>query len=558
MKLIKRASLALIILICALVLIVTKIVSGSGNAVYLAQTSAGANDGTSCAAAKAYTYFNSSGNWSGSPTGILIGPDTTVHLCGNITGTGGTNSSALTFQGSGSSGHPITLVFETGATMTAVAFWGTAINLGGQHDLLINGGTACGSSTGGSLPGVSACNGTISNTGNGTGLSTSSHSTFIASSGGPCTNCEIKNIALINNYIHIQCETSSGCDTSNAGTTENAVITFNSGGAGIKFHDNVVHDCSWCVNFQMASGDTNLLIYNNNIYNCAHGLAVYGGITAAGPVNVYNNNIHDYQSWDTGTVDAYHEDGIHAFGNDLAEINIYNNQWSTQSLCCITGEIFLEQGSSWTNAGIFRIFNNIFLQSVGAVNGLVQPYIGTSAVYLNNTIVGPGPSGSTNTALFTSGTNVKFNNNVISSFPNLINLNANIGTTFASVATDMDYQAYGDTGGFNSWVGLGADTGSFATWKTNCMGCDTHSSYNASLNLNANGTPSASSTSIVGQGRNLTSLCSGALTLLCYDIFGTARPSSGAWDMGAAQLTGPPSGSSMLGATKILGSSLYH
>lgn len=510
------------------------------NSVYLGQASAGANDGSSCANQKVYTYFNSASNWSATPTVIQIGPATTVHLCGTITGSASTNSQGLTAQGviasgtSGTSGNPITIVFEAGAKMST-GYWGTAITLTNQQYFIVDGGTACGATQGGVIS-ANVCNGVIENTANGTGLANSSHSTFIY--GVFCENCEVKNMGMYNNYIHTQCELSSGCDISNAGTTENSMI--NMGGTNFKFHDSRVHDGSWCVNYQASSGNVNILLYNNEIYNCGHSFAVFGGVTMPGPVNVYNNNIHDYQAWDTGTADAYHEDGIHVFGNNLAEVNIYNNQWATQSQCCITGEIFMEAGgSAWTSAGIYRIFNNLFLQSSGAVNGLVQAYIGTSPLMIQNTIVGPGGSA---TGLFMSGTNALFQNNIIGSFPNLVNFNANVGTTWANIATDLDYQAYGDTSGFNSWVG-GVDTGSFTTWKAGCSGCDTHSSYNASLHLNANGTPTSSSTSIVGQGKNLTSLCSGAiLTLLCSDIFGVARPSSGAWDIGAAQLSGTPHG----------------
>jgi hypothetical protein len=68
----------------------------AANSVYLSQ--AGGGTGTSCASTLAVSYFNTSGNWSATPTGTQIGPGTTVFLCGaSIT----TN---LTFQGSGSAG----------------------------------------------------------------------------------------------------------------------------------------------------------------------------------------------------------------------------------------------------------------------------------------------------------------------------------------------------------------------------------------------------------------------------------------------------------------------
>ena len=88
------------------------------NAVYIAASSAGANDGSSCANAKALGYFNTAGNWSATPAGIQIGPDTTVHLCGTFTASAGADS-YIQFQGPGTSGHNVILHWETGAIVQA-------------------------------------------------------------------------------------------------------------------------------------------------------------------------------------------------------------------------------------------------------------------------------------------------------------------------------------------------------------------------------------------------------------------------------------------------------
>ena len=92
------------------------------NDVYLAQASAGGNTGANCANALAgVTYFNTVGNWtSGTPSGTQIGPATTVHICG--TWTGAANGTLLVAQGSGSSGSPVTVLFESGAVLTA-PYW---------------------------------------------------------------------------------------------------------------------------------------------------------------------------------------------------------------------------------------------------------------------------------------------------------------------------------------------------------------------------------------------------------------------------------------------------
>src|SRR5580693_404632 len=91
--------------------------SSATNTVYIAQSAQGSSTGADCADAVAASYFNSSSHWSSNPSGTLIGPGTTVHLCGTI-------STNLTFQGNGASGNPV-VIDGTGATMNAYINVGT-------------------------------------------------------------------------------------------------------------------------------------------------------------------------------------------------------------------------------------------------------------------------------------------------------------------------------------------------------------------------------------------------------------------------------------------------
>src|SRR3954454_16603847 len=92
-------------MIMAVVLLMGKYCSAAD--IYIAQNTAGSNSGSDCADAHAASWFNSANNWG---TGTAqIGPGVTVHVCGTITGSA--NGTELTFQGSGSSGAPITLWF---------------------------------------------------------------------------------------------------------------------------------------------------------------------------------------------------------------------------------------------------------------------------------------------------------------------------------------------------------------------------------------------------------------------------------------------------------------
>src|SRR4029450_8622175 len=96
-------------LLLLLALVLLPALPAYANDVYITQAGAGTQAGTSCANAKPLSYFNTAANWSATPTGILIGPDTTVHVCGTNTVAGGAN--ALDVKGSGTSGHPVTVFF---------------------------------------------------------------------------------------------------------------------------------------------------------------------------------------------------------------------------------------------------------------------------------------------------------------------------------------------------------------------------------------------------------------------------------------------------------------
>ena len=80
---------------------------GSSASVFVAQSTGGTGDGSSCANARSATFFNTATNWGSTKT---FAPGVTVGLCGTI-------SSTLTAQGSGVSGSPITLVFQSGAKL---------------------------------------------------------------------------------------------------------------------------------------------------------------------------------------------------------------------------------------------------------------------------------------------------------------------------------------------------------------------------------------------------------------------------------------------------------
>ena len=157
--------------------------------VYVAQVAAGAANGSSCANADAAAFFNTAGNWGSGST--QIGPGTTVHFCGTIT-------SAMTAQGSGASGSPLTLLFESGANITLpVCPSGGCLNIQNQNYIIVDGGTPCGYIS----QAMVNCNGTIQSTASGSAFGNGSTSAFGVEATN-CSNCEIRNLTIANVYQH--------------------------------------------------------------------------------------------------------------------------------------------------------------------------------------------------------------------------------------------------------------------------------------------------------------------------------------------------------------------
>jgi hypothetical protein len=102
---------------------------GSASNIYITQNGSPSGNCTSNVLTPA--FFNNAANW-GSGSG-QIGPGTTVLLCGTITFPA--NSSGLTVQGSGASGNPVTIKFDTNAILQSPAFAGTWNTSGGGIDI---------------------------------------------------------------------------------------------------------------------------------------------------------------------------------------------------------------------------------------------------------------------------------------------------------------------------------------------------------------------------------------------------------------------------------------
>lgn len=471
--------------------------------VYVAQTSAGGNTGVDCADAFAVTFFNTAGNWGAGAA--QIGNDTIAHLCGTIT-------TALTAQGSGASGHPITIKFESGAVMTSSAWASSgAINADSQSFIIIDGGT----------------NGIIQNTGN---SSTGTHVNSVAVHMQPCASCEVKNLTCSNLYVH-----SSFTDTSVDQTNVNCVVVQ---GSNWTIDNNTMHDCGWCIKLNYTT-DTGDVINNNNIYNMDHGVSCAGALFTLTLLTIHDNHMHDMSNWDTMS-DAYHHDGIHCFngsGGKIQTIQIYNNLFDgNEGNCCVTSWIFLEDNGSSTpwsdNTGTAIIYNNVIIGSLDIPNGQLNIGRGTGHILYNDTILVTGTKNNGDCLRMRnsggSGLTVTSKNSVYQGCGQVFSIDS------ATSTITWDFNAYGNVSGGNelfNWTGhTNGSANTVAAWKTQCS-CDANAvgTLATTINLASNGRQN-SGASIVGVGTNLT----GAETAINSDILGNARPAPAtAWDMGA-------------------------
>lgn len=505
--------------------------------VYIAQTAAGSANGSSCANASAYTFFNAAGSWGSGAT--QIGPGTTVHVCGTI-------SNQLVFKGSGTSGSVITLLFESGAVLNATgSVWNAnspiwAVNV---SYILINGGV---SNTGGATPNIMA-------TQNGSGLTYQLPVTGIAIGGSH--DIEIKNFGCANLYVHTSLSDSALTpDTA-------ACVSANPQGANISIHDSTFHDSEDGILFSVAgAGNMNMQVYNMNMYNIDHFLFTTCDPSTASGFYYHDNQIHDPSNWDT-TANTYHHDGwlVNAnTGQTCTGLYDYNNLYSGNWGANNTSPIFFDN-----NGGVIEsayVFNDVFLNKSSSVwgNGInivngPGPSNGPAHVW-NNTVMCPASSPSSS-GIQLGGANMDFRNNVQSGCGVFFSTS---NATNSSIAA-MDYNYYanyvasGDPGfAFNSSHTTSGQTlaQQFIAWRgivqSLTSGSESHSAASSSAGLNASGTPQSGAATI-GTGVNLCAgiiSCTGGLAALASTtsagntVTPSSRPPTGSWDIGAYEFAG--------------------
>jgi hypothetical protein len=532
---------------------------GSSTTRYIAQTAGTFSGGTACNGQTTITAatFNALTNSAGDVN----------YICGTITGTVG--KSVLTVKGSGTSVSPVTLLFDTGASISSPYCMGLGSGSAclvistpsaPQSYILVDGGTPCGWTTTGGAE--AACNGTIVNTNSGTALTTNTSTAGIEME--KCTGCEVRNVGIYNLYVQ------SGGDTNANPQYENCIVW---SGSNNKIHDNRMHDVGWCMFYPMYPGDTNNQIYQNDVYNTPHPMFLGNAEGVSGNATnlyIYGNHFHDYANWNTSG-GTYHVEGIHTSGPSVAPFPqiqyayIYNNYFGPNEGTNLYAQVFFSANDNTpSDGGIMNysyVFNNVIhLTSTGDVGITIGAGNG-NAVY-NNTIIDDtsqnGTAGLNWSNITQAGFTFTYKNNAFQGFYTLVN-DDNNGSEGTSIIADYNVysgcasghgsclQAFypGGTSNWAPFISAANTRGPSEQHSTNTGLWSGTACCSGTLGLTTAYVPSSSSAAVVGTGTSLYGLCNGqpnpGLGALCYDFQGKQRPQSttAAWDAGAIQFGTP-------------------
>jgi len=495
---------------------------------YIAQSAAGAKDGSSCSNARDPDWFNNPANLANPKQPGKIGPGDTVHLCGTI-------SSKLGVFVSGSEGTPITIRFEEGAKLSSPSWNGIALKMNNQSYIVVDGNppgvnTSCGWVNGALVP----CNGIIENTDNGTGSYAGGTYDHQQNAQGiwatGCNHCEIKNLTIQNIYKRTSlADTLNGADYS---LLEGIVIS----GSNNSVHNNIIRDTGVGIGNPFSDGETANSFYNNDIGNVNWAMYASIGSGQGGNFYFYDNHVHDYEFWDEPAHNYFHHNGIHfyGYGRGYQQVWIYNNTFDGNPGLYVTGHIYSEE---WSGPTAWYVFNNVFAAS--ANNAWVQLWIkGSDSVVANNTFINGGLQMSDqtnpivkNNFFYAQTGNGFLQLNVADGSPGTI-----VWSPVSVEAQNIDYNYYSHCSGTACW-NAGTTTTStsvFSTWQGHCNSCDKNSYADLSGDGGENLTTyqPALDSPLLSKGQNLSSL---GITELQSDINGSPRPATGAWDIGAYQ-----------------------
>jgi hypothetical protein len=487
---------------------------------YISQSGAGTQDGSSAANARAVSWLNTSGNWSGIAAGDFI------RLVGTI-------SSPITVYGSGSAGNPITIRFETGAKMSAPAWVSAAITGTSRHYITIDGGAT--GNIGGVNGNPAGANGIIEATDNGVGLGSDEvggaiyfyQSNHLTITGLVCQNIYVRAagdaydsrkpgtiIANIGDSANYTDFTVTNCVLNNG---EKGIYSdFGSGSspapARYTFTDNTISHVNW-------------------------GIAVggRGEDSYIDGIEIARNWVYDVRAWDDPGDGSHHDlIFIHAKHGVSAPTNvkIYSNKLGPHFGTDSTAAIFFPVNG----AASVEIFNNLIIDESGTGipsdgHMVIAPGDGSVVRIYNNTMIGNGGTAMNPGGLFSSFYTA--DPPVSDAFDTYIYNNLVVGKTavwgsFGLIPTEVDRNLlFFPPSGQDYALTAGGDFSNrtFSQWQA--LGYDTNGIYGEDPLLTETYRLGAGSPAI-GAGENLSAFFS-------TDADGNARPAEGAWDIGAYQ-----------------------
>lgn len=449
---------------------------------YVAQTSSGTGDGSSCANAMALSSYT----WT---------ENDVLHLCGTLTDT-------ITIGADN-----VTIIFEPNAKLSK-ASWGTgtsaAIYASGKDGIIIDGGI----------------NGIVEATDNGTSLTNQNDSEAINLSS--CDNWVIKNLTVQGMYVR-------DGDSSDSNQYGEGVLAENC--SQLKIHDCIFKEAKHLVRAYTNGTDAT----GFELYNCTFTRASNPIRVSTSTSNTYTNiSIHDNEiydlapywdgTWNSGS-SWNHIDGVQMWGGDstheYSNIDIYNNYFHGDFGEHCTGWIYME--------GYFPdvdIWNNLFVNSAEkpahAFIAVEADYESSYANVFSNTMIGKGSSSAGGTGLMLRYTDPTIKNNIFK------DLYVVISTDAGTVNFTSDYNDFynvGNIGHINSsWY---STLSSWQSFLGGCPGSDNDcNSITTDPGLDTGYKPASETSSVVDAGTDLSATFN-------YDKDGVSRPQGAGWDIGA-------------------------
>lgn len=492
---------------------------------YVNQLGAGAQNGTSLGNAWSVANLNAPSSYTAGDTIIL----------------NGTISTQVTIQRSGTAGNPITLLFATGAKVSA-AKWdstGAILVYGNQSYVTIDGGAT--GTIGGPNGNASFVNGYIECTANGTGLANSVECVGILAN--EAKHFVVQNLAMYNLYVR-------------TGTTDQipsvpygvaGIACFDNNGNGqndLTFSNLLIHDTEIGIFTDYGVGGSNYTANQVTVYNCnwGGGTADRGaGATLSGLV-VHDCWFYNFTNWNDTVGNQYHHNGWYSYaesGGTLTNPTYYKNKLGPGfGGSYQTSGIFVSNAAAGSTVNGATYYDNLFVAGAGEYcsNGMITfgSKAGTSRIY-NNTFIGGvqqavrggGTTDIQNNVFKTeTGTAIAFDTSATLTSSHNSFFNSSAVSPFVAVVSGSDVSKT-----LLQWQGLGYDL----------------SPVTADPNLDANYVPQAGSP-VIGVGSDQSAY-------FTTDYAGTAWAGGTGWGIGALKASGSGStgGSSLSGKITLSG-----